>query len=1264
MSGSSRREGAWDISHSTAHASTMSTHRRSNLSRTSNTHLAKPNNHLATSNNHIGTPNTHLGAPDKTSTFNTKSLGDRIAETRPVSPQESLRTMIHLDTPHDSDDDPDVSPLSDERPSTRSGSVLARFFPELSSNFQVVSPVSAEQKMRSVDFPSLFETELGERVQSLCTSPSSATDREKRAGRAGSSPVSDEIFDCASSCYSRRSSVTSIGTEWAGESSPYKSADAYSILNPVSAGVFDDAASVCPSRAPSVVLRQPDGQTNEVLPSMYDSVVSKMSMDELKNKPLPLEPISEPSPLTIRRPDIRESTQRSHSASPPKTTASRYMSRQRDESCRECGGHREHSYCPGRRPGWHEHTHGHRLRHVPTLSQAAEELEYALADLARDPNMKQRTLLVLDGPLQISRHHGDLVATRPAPQPPSTKPHSQSPRSGKDGHLRSMKTSRVAETQMERRLDHLRFLRSSPPKQKEPKPERSKSPKFPESKGHRHTQSSSSEDKKDKGKIKKSFTLFGRKDDRRVSVLSTRSETSLDPHEQDPRHPSRSSSWDLAPSNASSKRDDLLCQLPRLQTQDLDFKKLLDSLKLDGVARSASASPTRQPLGVSDDAQHQHSPEIHLSPPEEEKILACDRMRQTHAFVSTAQASSVQLPPEQVYELAADPSSPSEVQPPIMMNKDNPILANLNFPSTMPEDVIVSIMENIGSLDDLFNFVLVNKRFYVVFKKRELPLIKNALYQMSAPAWELREMSPPWANEAQFLPDPDSQVPEYTPTLYLGRYAQDIYTLARLKSMILVRCSPFLRRDTLRGLSGVDPVRAEEVDDAFWRIWTFCRIFGSGKGREADLEGQMDWLKGGVKARSSSGAAPTMTEPFGMNNVLFEPPQGFALGNRGGLSQKQMYDMTEIWTCLAVLLQGLHGKCKEARDVGIFDGMNLQPGDTTREETALGKCQPFVGRQRRLTRYTEEWTSYVLTLGLSAVLTLSSLCPAEATAETFEKAKAAGLTKWELTETETTRSSFLKEAISRVYEEQERALSINSDSPTDLLARETELANAEAERAREERHRAFKLELRARRLHGATSDRDIGSSFASERPMSEFSMIVRNLDGSIRHPSTYTRTSTADTTPPVPPVPALTLDRTSTSTTSTNPQCTPLHTPPPPPAPSSNHSSTTSIPLPLPRSPPLHPTLAPPPLRPQVQDPVDRAIAHMVHDLGFDENDVKWALKITDTGEGIDVQAAERLLKQQKRKNLHNPFAPRGKDSLLHSVMKRQGSQDSGWRWA
>lgn len=294
----------------------------------------------------------------------------------------------------------------------------------------------------------------------------------------------------------------------------------------------------------------------------------------------------------------------------------------------------------------------------------------------------------------------------------------------------------------------------------------------------------------------------------------------------------------------------------------------------------------------------------------------------------------------------------------------------------------------------------------------------------------------------------------------------------------------------------------------------------------------------------------------------------------------------------------------------------------------------------------EEWTSYVLTLGLTAILTLSSLSPAEATTKTFEKAQSVGLAKWELTETETSRSSFLKEAISRVYEEQERALSTQSDSPCEFPSRETEQANADAERARE-RQQAFKLELRALRLRGAVSNRELSTSFTDERPMSEFSTIVRNLDGSIRHPATDTS--------PVPPVSALTFDRFSISTSSTGPS-SPNHTPPP-----SNQSDPS---ITLPRSPLLHLTLAPPPLRPQVQDPVDRALNRMVNELGFNEDDVKWALKITDTGEGIDVRAAETLLRQQKRRFQHNPFAPRGKDSLLQSVMKRKGSQDSGWRWA
>lgn len=180
--------------------------------------------------------------------------------------------------------------------------------------------------------------------------------------------------------------------------------------------------------------------------------------------------------------------------------------------------------------------------------------------------------------------------------------------------------------------------------------------------------------------------------------------------------------------------------------------------------------------------------------------------------------------------------------------------------------------------------------------------------------------------------------------------------------------------------------------------------------------------------------------------------------------------------------------------------------------------------------------------------------------------------------------------------------------------------------------------------------------------MSEFSTIVHNLDG------------TEPGAPPVPPLPSLMLDRASTSTTSTIavPR-TPNYTPPPPPI----QASDLDLPFPPPsRSPPnqqasLFQAPAPPPapvsvpqpsLPPQVQDPVDRAINRMVNELGFEHEDVKWALKITDTGEGIDVEAAEALLKQQKQKK-KKPFSSR-KESLLHSVMKRQRSTDSGWRFA
>lgn len=993
-------------------------------------------------------------------TITQRTFPEASTQTRPVNPQESLHTIIFLDTPVSSDDEEsDISPLSDDRPSSasRSGAALRRCFPEPSSNnFAIVSPMSADaeagqQNIGRIGFPSILETELHDRVHTsyknsvdIVESPMTDIEQalEQKTGSSSGSG-SEDVFDCASSCYSRRSSITSVGTECLSPAT--KELNRYSILSPVAAGVFDDTASACPSRTASFASRGPSGTANPgyAASSIYPNSTppsrrSSLSPNDIRNKPLPLEPVEEPSPLVIRRHDLppslmagasqstrflqtyRRDDMEAHSTS----SLHRRKSDQACDTCGGCGGDNSSQSRRSRRPEWSEAGNGHRLRHIPTLAQAAEELEFALADLARDPYMQQRTLLVLDGPLQISRHNGDLVATRPAPMPPSTKPHSKThpPKSFKKHKSIHTKVKSVEDAIHPWSGTHRSFSsikeKASPPlprkdsqnKDETPAP---KTPKLKDEAKWPSKDSSSNSNSTDEippsPKMKKSFKLtmpsFRRTRDPRATtlqeprlsvVLSSRSESSLLPDPQVPEtrsdgsgslrlssHSDSSLDLDVDRDHAAgtaSKRDDLRLQLPRLQTQDLPFGNSFEPLSIKkglvtqiqikqqepaqqqhpqnqmkgvGTPSFCAADPTHQvqhhhrhphpaQAAASGDARRSTLPlQLRIIPPEDEKMLvaseivASERLRHSQAFVSTAQASSVQLPPEQIFELAATPPSPTSTMPAMFMGSPH---MPVDFPVDMPEPLIISMMERIDSLDDLFNFVLVNKRFYQIFKRRELHFIKGALFHMSPPAWELREMSPPWKNEWQQLLDPDTPLPEYTPELYLNRYACDIYTLAQLKSMILVRCSPFLRRDTVKGLSGVDTVRAEEVDDAFWRIWTFCRIFGSGKGRENDLEGQMDWMKGGSKARSSFGASSTMTEPFGINNVLFEPPEGFARGNSAtGLSAKQLYDMTEIWTCLGVLLQPLHGKCVEARNAGIFQGLDIPEVDTAREETALGQ---------------------------------------------------------------------------------------------------------------------------------------------------------------------------------------------------------------------------------------------------------------------------------------------------------------------------------------
>jgi hypothetical protein len=96
---------------------------------------------------------------------------------------------------------------------------------------------------------------------------------------------------------------------------------------------------------------------------------------------------------------------------------------------------------------------------------------------------------------------------------------------------------------------------------------------------------------------------------------------------------------------------------------------------------------------------------------------------------------------------------------------------------------------------------------------------------------------------------------------------------------------------------------------------------------------------------------------------------------------------------------------------------------------------------------------------------------------------------------------------------------------------------------------------------------------------------------------------------------------------------------------------------------------------PTVIDPVDKAISMMVNKLGFREQDAKWALKITDMGDALDVDAAIRLLNNERKKRGRNHLFSKIRTSknkssrntaLVDPVLcSNSGSHSApGWRWA
>jgi len=154
--------------------------------------------------------------------------------------------------------------------------------------------------------------------------------------------------------------------------------------------------------------------------------------------------------------------------------------------------------------------------------------------------------------------------------------------------------------------------------------------------------------------------------------------------------------------------------------------------------------------------------------------------------------------------------------------------------------------------------------------------------------------------------------------------------------MILVHCESFLRTDTITALAGGETERASQIDDAFWRVWTFCRIFGCGTSREDDVTAQMDWLRGGILAKQRRHEGNSSDSP------------SFGQGNNRGLTAEDLYDMTEIWTCLGVLVRGFQGKRDLARKVGIFEHADIALGDVEREDATLGTSSSVFFRENQL----------------------------------------------------------------------------------------------------------------------------------------------------------------------------------------------------------------------------------------------------------------------------------------------------------------------------
>jgi len=499
------------------------------------------------------------------------------------------------------------------------------------------------------------------------------------------------------------------------------------------------------------------------------------------------------------------------------------------------------------------------------------------------------------------------------------------------------------------------------------------------------------------------------------------------------------------------------------------------------------------------------------------------------------------------------------------------------------DKIIYEIMSHIKRIPDIVAAAQVNTGFYGVFCDRGVELIKNILLDTSPAAWEYMETA--------------YVTPEH-PSSYLRNYRQGVSCLSAVRKALFLRGESTLKPDTMDGLMGVSYEKEQKVEAALWRIWTFCELFGCESGREKDSQSQMAWLHNGAEARTA------------------DRPGSFGVGNGKGLSVPELLLMAELWNALATLLQQSFSLASEDHRYTLFAQTDAQYPEEL---------------------YLLEWVSYVMTFGLAPISILAS--------GSFEEAQNLGFASWSPPREFGTRQAFLKDAVASTYRRRLQEEAEANAAAAGLSIRATHRALATTKRRPVARPAPSSESIRNQ--PGVVPRKTVGSGALTKAeqslpprtpqtqapPIPEYSAArprqpdipqnppgrggplqprqgpsyPRPKDGMVSFLEPETRPSSAinNTLSPYAPQSAPSL---------------------------SGASSERSYQPRAPSSPPLRQSerqpLPPSSHKYAVVDPVDKALALLVNEMGFSLAASKKALAASDDGSGLNTDKAIALLQE------------------------------------